>query len=457
MKKKNRTALIVVVALLAVIGIVIVGNLYMQKSPFYSANKLLSVRLYDINGNPINTGFQQTMVNGIAKVGSADFTVNLENTGNRALICYFKSLNPSSFSTAFNIYSESNPSKTTISLSPGQKTSVTSDRVDLTVFEPSTSGVVVPVDFSLIVHCTYPEGTLERTASLRLNMERDDYPEPGLNVNINNSVAQTAALLKCGTGTVPSGQVLYMPFNNDQTFGESSSLVHDFSGNSFDGLVYGSPTYASTGGRFGDGAFVFDGIDDHIEVADEPQFSPANYGNQITVTMWIRPDTYTFKGESQGYNHFMGKGGQGGDYEWMWRLYNSTAFDGVSRSKRFSFYAFNLAGGLGTGSYFQPNVNAGINGPAPDYAPGEWIFVAGEINGTHTRIYQNGILRDGNNDPLSGYSIVPADGTAPVRIGTSDHDSFFIGSIDEVRIFNRALTDAEVMQLYNLNKCTYNG
>jgi hypothetical protein len=40
-------------------------------------------------------------------------------------------------------------------------------------------------------------------------------------------------------------------------------------------------------------------------------------------------------------------------------------------------------------------------------------------------------------------------GTAPLRIGTRDRESFFLGAIGEVRIWSRALTATEVGALYS--------
>jgi hypothetical protein len=36
------------------------------------------------------------------------------------------------------------------------------------------------------------------------------------------------------------------------------------------------------------------------------------------------------------------------------------------------------------------------------------------------------------------------------------HDNFFKGSIDDIRIYNRALTDQEIQQLYHENGWTGN-
>lgn len=40
-------------------------------------------------------------------------------------------------------------------------------------------------------------------------------------------------------------------------------------------------------------------------------------------------------------------------------------------------------------------------------------------------------------------------GTAPVRLGTRSLWSFFEGRIDDLRFYNRALTDDEILDLYN--------
>jgi hypothetical protein len=67
------------------------------------------------------------------------------------------------------------------------------------------------------------------------------------------------------------------------------------------------------------------------------------------------------------------------------------------------------------------------------------------------RIYKNGVLRKGPPDPgtLYGtYDIVPADGSAPVRFATRDGNSFFTGGLDEVAIYPRVLTAAEIMENY---------
>jgi hypothetical protein len=101
----------------------------------------------------------------------------------------------------------------------------------------------------------------------------------------------------------------------------------------------------------------------------------------------------------------------------------------AGRENRISFYSFNLAGGLGAGSYFQETVT-----------PGEWIHYVGEFDASDTYLFKNGVQKD--SDPLSGYAITPGNGTAPVRIGTRDLNSFFQGSIARVAIYGSRLSAA---------------
>jgi hypothetical protein len=191
---------------------------------------------------------------------------------------------------------------------------------------------------------------------------------------------------------------------------------------------------------------VFDGQDDYIEIPDDVQFSVANTG-QLTVSAWIRPDVLTFPAfQSTGYVHWLGKG-EAGQQEWVFRMYNQSTTDDPPRPNRISFYVFNAAGGEGIGSYFQEPVQVG-----------EWIHVVGTADGEVTAIYKNGEFKDCDRytgtgpGPCHNYApdrwITPTHGSAPVRIGTRDLESFFLGAIREVRIWSRALTAPEIAALY---------
>src|ERR1700680_1879666 len=191
---------------------------------------------------------------------------------------------------------------------------------------------------------------------------------------------------------------------------------------------------------------VFDGQDDYIEIPNDIQFSLTSTG-QLSISVWIRPDVLTFPiFQSTGYVHWLGKG-EAGQHEWAFRMYNQSTTDKPPRPNRISFYVFNAAGGEGIGSYFQEPVQAG-----------NWIHVVGTADGETRSIYKNGEFKDCDRytgtgpGPCHNYPparwITPTHGTAPLRIGTRDLKSFFLGAVREVRIWSRALTAPEIAALY---------
>lgn len=232
------------------------------------------------------------------------------------------------------------------------------------------------------------------------------------------------------TAVLADGPVAYWPCN-------------DVSGGTLANLAVGTPAGAYVGNPTatvlpnGDPAAAFNGVDQYAEIADSNAFSVVTTG-RLTIEAWMRPDTLQFPhSESTGYVHWMGKG-VSGQHEWVLRMYSFT--NDEARPNRISGYAFNLSGGLGAGSYFQDAVLVG-----------EWIHVAVVINTAdvspsystgYTKMFKNGVLRD--QDALLDFTIVPANGTAPVRIGTRDFGSWFQGAVGKVAIYNYELTPAQL-------------
>ncbi len=206
--------------------------------------------------------------------------------------------------------------------------------------------------------------------------------------------------------------------------------------------------------RSGQAFLQFDGSPDNFVEIQDPSngdFSistPERTG--LTISAWIRPDALCFLNtDGLGYVHWLGKGvgaGPTGQQEWTFRMYSED--NGEGRDTRISFYVFNLAGGEGIGSFFQDPVEVG-----------EWIHVVGVADDQRTFVYKNGVLRKcdqytGVGDPrCQQYTdptrwITPQHGTAPLRIGHRDRNSYFQGGIARVRVWNRALSPSEVADLY---------
>ncbi|MBF0430178.1 MAG: T9SS type A sorting domain-containing protein [Fibrobacteria bacterium] len=93
---------------------------------------------------------------------------------------------------------------------------------------------------------------------------------------------------------------------------------------------------------------------------------------------------------------------------------------------------------------FKVRTNKGATRPgisSADLITGEWIHVACVYNGREAGIYLNGELMD-LHDSISGNII----GGQTARLG-EQAGSFYAGSIDELKIFNRALTVDEIKEL----------
>ena len=77
---------------------------------------------------------------------------------------------------------------------------------------------------------------------------------------------------------------------------------------------------------------------------------------------------------------------------------------------------------------------------------GEWVHVAGTWDGATARIFI-----DGTEESSAPYSLGMINGGAPLFIGTDELNSWgyynFDGSIDDVYIYNRALSASEVFTL----------
>jgi len=78
----------------------------------------------------------------------------------------------------------------------------------------------------------------------------------------------------------------------------------------------------------------------------------------------------------------------------------------------------------------------------------QWVYAVLTFDGTTLKSYINGILR--NQWTRNGILTYNINGN--IWLGgrnSTDYPRYFSGAIDDVRIYNRALTSAEILQLYN--------
>ena len=76
-----------------------------------------------------------------------------------------------------------------------------------------------------------------------------------------------------------------------------------------------------------------------------------------------------------------------------------------------------------------------------------WTHVAARYDGTQMRIFINGTLDTATTAATPANT--PLATTAPVLIGGDPNNHHFHGTLDDVSIYNRALSDAEITSLSN--------
>jgi len=217
------------------------------------------------------------------------------------------------------------------------------------------------------------------------------------------------------------------------------------------GTYHGGVAFGQTGAVHSerDAAIGLNGTDAFVEVPDHEALSQPSSHRGLTVEAWFRPDTLTFPGQTPDhYVHWLGKG-EAGEFEWGFRFYSNDS----PRPNRVSAYIWNPISGSGApnegaGAYFQDSLQAG-----------RWIHVVacydpGDASNPHAgvSIYKNGVLR-GNPATSPGalyatYNINPVHGSAPVRLGTRDKNSFLAGGLDEMAIYPRVLSAGEILHNY---------
>ncbi len=78
-----------------------------------------------------------------------------------------------------------------------------------------------------------------------------------------------------------------------------------------------------------------------------------------------------------------------------------------------------------------------------DYTPGTWTHFAGTYDGTNIKFYVNGVLKQ-----TVTITENIEDGNAYLLLGDY-HNVYWQGLLDDLFIYNKALTQSEVTQLYN--------
>jgi hypothetical protein len=203
------------------------------------------------------------------------------------------------------------------------------------------------------------------------------------------------------------GLIAYYPFDGD---------ANDASGNGHHGTVYGATLTTDRKGEDGN-AYSFDGVDDYISVMDSPDFDIG--AGDMTVFAWISYEIglnakKTIISQTTGLNSEDG---------WWWFIMKTISAHFLDLNIGEVFF------------YSDP--------PKQE----TWSHLAIVKEGNTITFYIDGIADEGH-----GFGRTIIDSDEELLIGTkrsNKWDTFFLGKIDELGFFNRAVSADEIKSVMN--------
>jgi len=191
----------------------------------------------------------------------------------------------------------------------------------------------------------------------------------------------------------------------------SGSTAFDSSGNGNDGTLVGDPQWVA--GKFG-GALEFNG-DDYVDCGNGDSLQ---IQDEITIAFWCKVDAF-----SNTWEAFLAKGDNS---------YRSSRSGGTGNATHMGASGTTVGGGNG---YFDGTIL--VTG-------GQWHHYAATYDGSDGKIYIDGVL-----DVTSPGTGQINQSTYNLWIGENQQATgrFLHGLMDEVRIYSRALTDNEILEV----------
>ncbi|NEQ50917.1 MAG: DUF1929 domain-containing protein, partial [Leptolyngbya sp. SIO3F4] len=195
---------------------------------------------------------------------------------------------------------------------------------------------------------------------------------------------------------------------------DSSGISSNGTANNFTGIngpYNAAPIFDGDNPRSWD----FDGVDDYITIASDPDLDLSN--GAFTQSVWINSDS-----TDNAYHGILGKqnpGGAANRYPGIWVYEQNRIHAGFGDGTNWNNFT--------TGNVLQPNA---------------WNHVVTSFDGTTYKAFVNG---------EEVFSTNAFAGRKPLALDNFDIgrvDNYFDGQIDDVRIYDRGLSDSEIQSLY---------
>jgi hypothetical protein len=338
--------------------------------------------------HPISTA-TSIVVTGLTNGVSYDFEVMGVNSAGVGLPSSILSATPAA-----------DPPAITVGVTPNESSAKSG--TNITFAATVTNALNPSVTWSALLGSITPEGLYTAPSNTGNSVLTD---------TITATSVQDPTKSATATVTVSSGLVGWWPLD------EGTGLVaHDVSGQGNNGTWSGTPSSPSgtyyTTGVIGSYAGYFDGSDDRVTIGTQPVYE---FTGPFTLSAWVNT-------VSSGTILSMQNGGDNG--------YNLGINYGIIR---FCVYANTTQSCAGGGSY-------------PLSSP-TWTYFTAVFDGSNISVYANGALVASASAPT------PTASTGPLAFGTAQRGGYtnFTGSLDDIRLYNRALSASEISSFYNVD------
>ena len=225
---------------------------------------------------------------------------------------------------------------------------------------------------------------------------------------VTSTNTSTPTITPTGTPIVipTSGLSLYVDAGRTSSYSGSGNQWNDLSVNNNTGTLQNSPTYSTSN----QGILTFNGSNQYTTFSS-PSNIPIGNSN-YTISVW-------FNASSLGQIGFVGWGG-----------YLNTNQVNALRLSATGFVHYWWGNDLAV------NTSLSIN---------TWYNVVARFDGTNRQLWLNNVLIGGDT-PGSGHNVPNANN---LTIGTTNVNEYFNGKISNVEIYNRAISDSEIAEIYN--------
>jgi hypothetical protein len=239
---------------------------------------------------------------------------------------------------------------------------------------------------------------------------------------------------------VTNGLVLYLDAVNTLSYPKTGNTWYDLTTNGFIGQLNNTPLFVTTGGT----SFSFDGTNENVNLGNLSSLSFTS--GTFSVEIWVNvPSSWSGPANINQYPNLISKGGSSGWDTDGWSLYLFRDYLG----------GFGYGLGIRNGSTVTSS-STYVLLQSSDLD--KFINITACMDLTSIKMYQNGVLKKtvtSLTPPLGNPLVGPAENSSNVVIASGPSSQYFPGKISNIKLYDRKLSDSEVLQNYNSTKVRY--